>query len=47
VQLALYEPHEPGAVLSIQALDLGRHDRIGSAQPEERNDDAGSSHRGR
>jgi hypothetical protein len=25
VQLALYESHQPGAVLSIQALDLGRH----------------------
>jgi hypothetical protein len=25
VELALHESHEPGAVVSIQPLDLGRH----------------------
>jgi len=39
VQLALDESHQPGTVLSIQALDLGRHGLVVPVYRGERNEE--------
>jgi hypothetical protein len=36
VELALHESHEPGAVVSIQPLDLGRHGPVVPGGPAKR-----------